>query len=101
MSTLTQDIEAGKQRGHSKSIKLNGVNYWCGAAIQKYQENYKAHVFRIKEEDIAAEEYEVYLTKEFESLDEAIRCVGEKGNIPINEFGPLKGQKIFNPSWEE
>lgn len=101
MEDNIQAIEAGKQRGLSKSTEINGVKYWCGAAIQKQGQEYFVHVYVIDEENMAQEKYEVYFTRIFPSLDEAVKSIDSNGHVKYSEFNALKGQKLFNPGIHE
>ncbi|NOQ72095.1 MAG: hypothetical protein GQ574_08845 [Crocinitomix sp.] len=98
MTGLIEKIESGKQRGHSKKTEIEGIIYWCDAAIQKYYGNYRVHVSLIKERNMDQEKYDIYFTREFSTIGEAFLCVKENGQINLEEFSALKGQKIFNAS---
>jgi hypothetical protein len=98
---LIEEIETGKQRGFSKKVLIEGIAYWCNAAIQKFQGKYKVHVSSIKEENMSLEKYEIYFTREFNHIEDAFACVKENGPIELNEFSVLKGQRIFNPAFNE
>jgi len=101
MNDLLNAIESGKQRGFSKSISIDGMKYCIGSAIQKYQGKYKAHVYKIKESNMDSEIFDVCFTRAFLTLDEAIKCIGDNGDIQFNELTILKGQKLFNPKFDE
>ena len=101
MNNILKALESGKQRGHSKSIEIDGEIIWCDAAIQKYNGKYKAHVSVIKEVNMYAEKYEVYFTREFTTMSESLECIKLNGYVRIEEFSALKGQKIFNQDYNE
>ena len=101
MQKLLKAIESGKQRGFSKSLIINDKIYWCGAAIQKYDGQYKVHVYMIEENKMVREEYDVYFTIGFTSIAQAINCVELNSIIKLSEFSALKGQKMFNPAFNE
>ena len=101
MNDLREAIELGKQRGISSEFFVDGVNLYCGAALQKFGKEYKAHVSIIQENKMAAEVYDVYFTRSFESLDEAINCIDKLSPIKVSQFGALKGQRLFDPEFNE
>ena len=101
MNSLTQAIEEGKQRGHSKFEKIGDEQYLHQAAIQKVNSKYRAHVSKIREQDMACEHYEIYFTREFESLPHAVACIEDNSPINFSDLKPCKGQKIFNANWLE
>ncbi|TAA41706.1 hypothetical protein [Corallincola spongiicola] len=101
MKKISEAIEAGKQRGHSGEYSIEGEEYYCSAAIQKYGFVYKAHLSIIKESDMAQEAFKECFTREFSCLKEAIRCIEESGPIKFSLFESLKGQKLFNPAFNE
>lgn len=96
MNTLTKAIEDGKQRGRSKSEQIDDVQYVHDAAIQKVNGKYRVHVSKIREQDMASEQYEIYFTREFESLPLAVSCLEENSPIKFSELAACKGQRIFN-----
>ncbi len=101
MNGLVRAIENGKQRGSSKSVTIDGTIIWCSAAIQKYNEKYKAHVSVIKNDNIVTETFDILFTREFITLTEAIECIDTNGCVKFEEFTALKGQKIFCPDFSE
>ena len=101
MGNLFVQIEKGKQRGATRSIEIDGHMYWCSAGIQKHNKTYKAHVSVIREDNMASENYDVLFTRSFSDLKKAIDCVNSNGHIRFDEFSVVKGQKIFNPEFDE
>ena len=94
-------IEKGKQLGHSKSEISKGVVYWCDAAIQKYNDKYKVHVSIIQDDKMVMEKYDLYFTREFSCLNDAIICMEKYSSIVFTDLTRCKGQKIFNPMINE
>ena len=101
MEEIVAAIENGKQRGSSRSLERDGTTYWCDAAIQKHDGQYKAHVSVIREENMTCEEFEIFFTRGFSDLQGAIDCVNSNGEIRFDEFAVLRGQRIFNPVFAE
>jgi len=101
MNELIAAIKAGKQRGYSNDFTIDGDVCYCSAAIQKIDGAFKAHVSIIKESNMTAEVYEVYFTRGFATLESAIRCIEDNGPIKVASFKAIKGQKIFDPFFNE
>ena len=101
MKKVIAAIENGRQRGASRFIESDDTRYCCSAAIQKHDEEYKAHVSVIREENFYRDEFDILFTRSFSDLQGAIDCVNSNGEIRFDEFAALKGQKIFNPAIDE
>ena len=101
IEALMRSIEEGKQRGCSKFLIIDGISFSCMAAIQKFNDSYKAHVCIIEESKMASEEYKELFTRSFSTLDEAIVCIDTYSLIKFNEFKILKGHKVFDPEFDE
>ena len=98
---IIDSIESGKQRGARLCIESDGVRSWCDAAIQKYEGVYKTHISVIKEQNMEAENYDIYCTLNFADLSKAIDFVNTNGHVRFHQFAALEGQKIFNPKGDE
>jgi len=85
MNKIIQAIENGKQRGASKNIVIKGVTYWADAAIQKYQGLYQVHVSLIKEDKMVSEEYDIYFSRSFHTIEQAFNCI--KSKCPKQNLG--------------
>ena len=101
MMDLLADIENGRQRGHSTYLKIDSAMYLCGAAIQKYEDRYKVHIYQIMEQKMAAEDYDFCHYKDFLTIEEAMLWINQNSRIKFEEFRRLKGQKMFNPALDK
>ncbi|WP_407364572.1 hypothetical protein HKW97_24345 (plasmid) [Pseudomonas luteola] len=86
MKVLVDAIEAGKQRGASRQLIINGVAYWVDGAVQKHRDLYYAHVSEIREDQMAAEKYSKYLTCSFKTLDAALRFIEAESHFRHDEL---------------
>jgi hypothetical protein len=91
-------IEKGKQVGRRWSFVRDGKRVWSSVAVQKVGERFRVFVDEILDENIPSETFEVDLLKSFDSLEEAERFLLSKTGLRLEDLGPLKGQKIFNPA---
>ena len=101
MKEIFSGIEAGKQRGASGVFSIEGFDCYCSAGIQKVGSTYKAHVSIIREEDMASENFRVLFTREFTSIENAVECIEKNSPIKVSSFHALKGQRLFNPAFNE
>jgi len=101
MTDSATAIESGKQRGVSRSLTIDSEKLWCDAAIQKHDGVYKAHVSVIRERNMDADNYELYFTRSFSTLKDAVECINSNGHLQFDQFSVLRGNKIFNPEFDE
>ena len=94
-------IEAGKQVGRSFTFVRNGMTYWSSVAVQKCKDGYKLYVDEIEEEYIQGEAYEREEVIFKSSLSEIEVLLQDTTALTIEQLAPLKGQKLFNPAFDE
>jgi hypothetical protein len=97
-------IANGQQVGFSSRIMRGAQQYWTTVAIQKFNNEYIVHLDLILDSKMASEEYELYATYAFSSIETALMFVVEKSPVSIAdlaELQPFKGQKGFDPRVEE
>ena len=89
-------IEAGKQVGKTIFIQEDGQEYAVSAAVQKWQQCYKLYFRKLS---LVANfyDYEGDEYIELESLESIPSLLQARTTIKLDELTPLKGQRIFNP----
>lgn len=97
-SSIISKIEKGKQVGGRLDTDIKGVKYYESAGIQKWGESYRVGIFKIAEENMAQEIFEINEVKEFSTLLEAIEYLKDNSPITFESMNTSKGQKIFDPS---
>jgi hypothetical protein len=94
-------IAAGKQVGKSFSFLNQGIAYRSSVAVQKWQNGYKLYIDEIEEEYLAGEEYVREELIYRQDIFEIAYIITNTTTITLSELAPRKGQKIFNPAFEE
>lgn len=96
-------VERGKQVGSSFSFLKEGQSFWITLALQKLGVDYIAHVALISEKNMDSEKFEVYETRAFSNLEQAISYLQthSPGEYGVGKMSTFKGQKAFNPLAEE
>jgi len=97
-SFVISKIEKGKQVGGRVWSDIEGVTYYESAGIQKWGESYRVGIFKIAEENMAAEIFEINEVKEFSTLSGVIEYLKTNSPITFDSMNTLKGQKVFDPS---
>ncbi len=92
-------LEAGRQIGKCAPIKQDGSIIWWMVGIQKWQEVYKLYIDKFDESQPADYDDESEEVIQVSDLDILATLVKAKSPFTIEELAPLKGQKIFNPSF--
>ncbi|WP_139924990.1 hypothetical protein [Hymenobacter sp. DG01] len=100
LQEIKEWIEAGKQIGKSLCYMREGKVCWLVVGLQKWQGVYKLYSYEILEEDMAAEKFIYDKLRCFESFDELVKATQEDARISIEEYGPLKGQRLFSPNFD-
>jgi hypothetical protein len=93
-------IEKGIQMGKRYSSDKNGEIVRHSVAVQKLNSMYKVHIDEIKESNMAAEEFDIDITREVSGLLEIQNLLTEYASISLAGLTPLKGSRIFNPQIE-
>ena len=93
-----KSLENGKQVGIVFSFEFEGRTHWSSVAIQKWRGHYVVYIDEIEESKMAREEYKKELVQSFQTLELASIFIQENSEAKLKDLGPLKGQKIFNPS---
>lgn len=98
-----EQLEKGKQIGHSYVIEDKNKACWITVALQKSCNRYVAHIAVIFEENMASEKFERYETRSFLTMENAFSYLnsGSLKKIEVVDFLPFKGQKAFNPDAED
>jgi hypothetical protein len=94
-------LAAGKQVGKSFSFLNQGIAYRSSVAVQKWQDGYKLYIDEIEEEYLAGEEYVREELIYRQDIFEIAYIITSTTTLTLSELAPLKGQKIFNPAFEE
>ena len=94
-------VEAGKQAGLTVEFSVAGEACWTSVAVQKWSGRYKVYVDEIKEAKMVAEEYEREDVRVFDTVDDAARYVSDRTRVKFEDLRPCKGQRIFNPEFDE
>ena len=92
-------LEAGRQIGKSARIEQDGDTIWWSVGIQKWQGMYKFYTDKFSDSlpvDYDAESEEIIQVAD---LDTLFALVKTNSPFKIEELTPLKGQRIFNPSF--
>jgi len=97
---IKMQIENGKQLGSSFSFKQQNKTVWSSVGIQKYDGAYKVYIDEIDEVNMDAEDYSREETKEFQALSEALEYIEATTILTFDRLQPCKGQRIFNPKFD-
>ena len=92
-------LEAGRQIGKTAPIEQNGSTFWWMVGIQSWQGIYKLYIDKFDESqplDYDSESEEVIQVSNLDALTILVRT---KSPFAIEELTPLKGQRMFNPSF--
>lgn len=100
MNLYLHKLEKGRQLGISKPITIDGKKVWISVAVQKWQGKYKVYISEILESKMVAEEYMKEIIRSFDAFEKCSGFIEQNSIIKIEELGPLKGQKIFNPEFD-
>lgn len=95
---VSKSIESGRQVGKRFTFEdENGQRCWSSVAVQKWKGLYIVVIDEIPEEEMGGMVYTKDIYVKLNSLDEVISFVKGNSHTELNELGPLKGRKIFDP----
>lgn len=92
-------LEAGRQIGKSAPIEQDGATTWWMVGIQQWKGTYKLYIDKFDESKPVDYDSETEELIQITDLDTLAILIREKSPFIIEELAPLKGQKIFNPSF--
>lgn len=101
IDNLLIKIEKGFQVGCRFSFSRKEGLCWSSVGLQKWKSKYKVYVDEILESNMLSEEYMREEIIEFENLDDALKFIEENTNAKICDLATCKGQKIFNPLFNQ
>ncbi|MCR5889596.1 hypothetical protein LRS06_17820 [Hymenobacter sp. J193] len=99
LSRIKTWLEAGRQIGKRAPVEQDGSTFWWSVGIQQWQGTYKVFFDKFDESqrvDYGSETEEVIQVTDIDALPALIKA---KSPFNIEELTPLKGQKIFSPSF--
>ncbi|TQF67862.1 hypothetical protein [Pseudoalteromonas luteoviolacea] len=93
-------LGANKQIGVVFDFDRVEGKYWSSVGVQKWNSVFKVYVDEILESEMDAENYAREEIVSFTSVEEAIDFVENDTNANLEQLAPCKGQKIFNPAFD-
>lgn len=100
-----ENILKGKQIGYREDREKDNIKVYYAIAVQKWEGKFKIFIREIEQDKLDMFAYEEDLEDEIEkiiqldTIEEVLNYFNEVLHMDIELLHPLKGQKIFDPSW--